>query len=205
MAEMIFDLAGIFEQTFGYRSQAFEPEFDRVNGNKTPYRTEQGALGSPYYSADEQGREYFMPVTIKYPGTADAGGELKKWELPFPVITIASRKNIVETPLTERRGTVKELINTEDYEITIRGFIVATGNEFPESEVTTLRNIYEQNVALSIECPLTDIFLLRPDRGGSDQVVIKQLRLPEVTGIKNIRPYELLLVSDEPFSLESIS
>lgn len=207
MAEISFSLADIFEQTFGYKTQAFEPEFLRVQGDTTPYRTEQGFLGSPYYSSDALGREYYMPVTIKYldGSTSNQQGVLKKWDLPYPVISIASRKTIVETPLTERRGTVKELINIQDYEITIRGFIIAKANEFPESEVATLRNIYEQNAALSIQCPLTDIFLLRPDRSGSDQVVIKQLKFPDVTGIKNVRPYELQLVSDEPFNLISIS
>jgi len=205
MAEISFNLAYLFEQAFGYRSQAFEPEFDQVQGSMAPNRSEQGSLGSPYYSKDGLGREYFMPVTIKYPEGGAEKGTLKKWELPYPVVSITGGKTIVETALTERRGTVKELINNQDYEITIRGFIVGAGNEFPEQEVTTLRTIYEQSTTLSIECPLTDIFLLRPDRSGSDQVVIKQLRLPEVTGIKNVRPYELLLISDEPFNLESIS
>jgi hypothetical protein len=215
MAEITFSLADIFERTFGYKTSAFEPEFSEVQGNRSPGRKEQGALGSPYYSTDAFGKEYYMPVTIKYPDSGKASqqngsdgvgsGVLKKWDLPYPVISLSSRKNIVETTLTERRGTVKELINIEDYEITIRGFIIAKENEFPESEVTTLRNIYEQNVALSIQSPLTDIFLLRPDRSGNDQVVIKELKFHEVSGVKNVRPYELRMVSDEPFNLVSIS
>jgi hypothetical protein len=88
-----------------------------------------------------------------------------------------------------------------DYEITIKGFIVATTHEFPEDAVASLQAIYELNEAISIQCPLTDIFLLRPDRSGSDQVVIKELKFPAVTGVKNIRPYELKLLSDEPFNL----
>ena len=93
----------------------------------------------------------------------------------------------------------------QDYDIVIKGFIITNANEFPENDVTTLRNIYEQNVALSIQCPLTDIFLLRPDRSGSDQVVIRELKFPAINGVKNVRPYELRLVSDEAFNLISIS
>ena len=121
------------------------------------------------------------------------------------MISISGRKTIVETPLTERRGTVKELINIEDYEIVIKGFIIGATNDFPENDVAILRNIYEQNSALSIQCPLTDIFLLRPDRSGSDQVVIKDLRFPGIKAVKNVCPYELHMVSDEPFNLIEIA
>lgn len=211
MAEISFSLADLFEQTFGYKTQAFDPDFAKVQGIRSPARMEQGSYGSPYYANDALGMEYYMPVTISYQdtgrGNTNAGPQaaLKKWALPYPVISIASRKTIIETALTERRGTVKELINIQDYEIMIKGFIIASGNEFPENEVITLRNIYEQNAALSIQCPLTDIFLLRPDRSGSDQVVIRELRFPAITGVKNVRPYEISMVSDEPFNLVSIS
>ncbi len=215
MAEISFSLGDLFEQAFGYKTQAFEPEFQQVQGVRAPYRTQQGSLGSPYYSSDALGKEYYMPVTIKYPdnsqtnlqtnSSGNSPGILKIWELPYPVVSISSRKTIIETPVTERRGTVKELINIQDYEIAIKGFIITKANEFPENDVTTLRNIYEQNAALSIQCPLTDIFLLRPDRSGSDQVVIKELKFHEVSGIKNVRPYELQLLSDAPFNLTAIS
>jgi len=224
MAEITFSLADLFEQSFGYKTQAFAPKFNAVvgDGSLSPGRKENGAQGSPYYSTDALGREYYMPVTITYQdasqsnglitgdsGTADQAGAstgaLRKWDLPYPVISITSRKTIVETPLTGRRGTVKELINIQDYEITVKGFIIGNTNEFPEADVTTLRTIYEQNVALSIQCPLTDIFLLRPDRSGSDLVVIRELTFPAMNGIKNIRPYQLRMMSDEPFNLVTIS
>ena len=215
-------LADLFEKTFGYKTQAFDPKFDHVtgDGNSLSGRKEQGASGSAYYASDTPGMEYYMPVTLTYPdvssipdpppGTAgqsnnDSFTILKTWALPYPVISINSKKTIVETPLTERRGSVKELIGIKDYEITIKGFIIGRTNEFPEEEVTRLRTIYELNSAISIQCPLTDIFLLRPDRSGSDQVVITDLKFPAVTGIKNVRPYELSFVSDEPFNLISIS
>ncbi len=211
MAELSFNLADLFEEAYGYRSAAFDMQFDPVAGDSglPGTRTEQGALGSPYYSHDGLSKEYYMPVTISYERSAgnegSAGTGTTDWDLPHPVIAINSRKTIVETALTERRGTVKELINVQDYDIVIKGFIINATHEFPEQMVTRLRTIYEQNEPLSIKCPLTDIFLVRPDRKGSDKVVIKELKFPAVTGIKNVRPYELHLVSDEPFNLVSFS
>ena len=208
MADIAFNLEDLFEQTFGYKSQAFQPEFSEYGGRSPAQRLEQGAHGSPYYTKDELGTEYYMPVTLTYQeeGLADNGaGAYKKWNLPYPVVSISSRKTIVETPLTERRGTVKELINIQDYEITIRGFIIGKPNEFPESDVTLLRTIYEQNTPISIQCPITDIFLVRPERNGSDEVVISDLKFPSIQGVKNVRPYELHLISDEAFNLLTIN
>lgn len=218
MAEISLSLSALFEKTFGYKTTAFDPEFRRIEGNSHSARREQGAGGSAYYAYDALGTEYFMPVTLSYadlgtqsnppPGvSSDTNNSFvsqRKWNLPYPVISIESRKTIVETPLTDRRGTVKELISIRDYEIRIKGFIISSAHEFPEQDVTTLRNIYEQNTAISIQCPLTDIFLLRPDRGGSDNVIISELKFPAITGVKNVRPYELKLLSDEPFNLISI-
>jgi hypothetical protein len=214
MAELTFNLSDLFEQAFGYKTQAFFPEF--VPNASANLRTVHGAQGSPYYAKDVLGIEYFMPVTLMYSDSTGQSkqesdltsgasvGFLKSWQLPNPIISITSKKTVIDTPLTERRGTVKELINIQDYEITVRGFIIGIANEFPEHDVTTLRNIYEQNTALSIQCPLTDIFLLRPNRSGSDQVVITDLKLPAIAGIKNVRPYEIRMMSDEPFNLISI-
>ena len=228
MAEISFSIADLFEKTFGYKTRAFDPNFIPIKGNggvESLTRTEFGVHGSEYYTDDALGREYFMPVKITFADKTGKGndtkladitggssgiisgggiGVLKDWNLPYPVISITSRKTIIETPLTERRGTVKELINIQDYEIIIKGFIISTSNEFPENDVTTLRTIYEQNTPVSIQCPLTDIFLLRPDRSGSDLVVIRELKFPVITGVKNIRPYELRMVSDEPFNLIKI-
>jgi hypothetical protein len=67
MAEILFDLSDLFEKAFGYKTRAFVPQFSPVEGNKAPFRTEQGAQGSPYYAKDILGQEYYMPVTLAYP------------------------------------------------------------------------------------------------------------------------------------------
>jgi hypothetical protein len=194
MATISFDLASLFEQTYGYKTGAFDPKFNPVvrgNGRVS-------AQGSPYYGLS-QNVEYYLPVTLSY--SSDGASNLVDVTLPHPVVSISCRKTIVETVLTERRGTAKELINSQDFQITIKGFIIGSDNEFPEEQMTKLRDLYELNRPLSIKCPLTDIFLVRPGRRGSDQVVIQELKLPFVTGVKNVRPYELSLLSDEAFNL----
>ncbi len=203
MAEVVLSLPELYQKRYGYKTKDFEPDFDAVpnprNGRTAPdYRT--GTLGIQYH----------LPVFIADPrqqdsrafsGTAESE---KGWYLPHPVISIESKKTIVETAMSERNGTVKELVSTSDYVISVKGFVISDDGEFPADDMEMLRTIYELNEPLSIRCSLTDIFLIRPDRKGSDQVVITELRFPEVSGIKNVRPYEMKMVSAAPFNLVSI-
>lgn len=203
----------LFELAFGKK---FEPQFETVFGNSFGQRLEKSALpgAAPYYAFDANGREYFMPVKVKYAssvGTASGnfgvGVDVSRYEsfdLPYPCIAINSRKLIVETPLTERRGTVKEVINVQDYQITIKGVAIIKDNDFPEQWVARLRDLYESSQPISIECALTDIFLLRRDRTGSDNVVITRIDFPEMRGVKHAVAYQIDCVSDAPFELVSI-
>lgn len=204
-------LGHLFEQVFGYKSSAFEPRFSDAIGykEKDEKRLEMGRHGAPYYKTDADGREYFLPVSL----TADI-------EIPFenarvvtvspasvliylqhPTISITGKKTIIETPLTERRGTVKEIINLMDYEIIIKGLIIGKDNNYPEDEVRQLRMLYELNTPISIQNAMTDIFLLGPDTVGSDKVIIKDLSFPEVKAVKNVRGYQMTMVSDAPFNM----
>lgn len=197
MGFVSFSIRDLYEQAFGYKSPAFElPQIPGTDGkipdsggsysNRHPRIS---SVGAPYFSTDKLGREYYMPVLL--------GGV----ELPHPVISVHGRKNIVETPLVQRRGKVKELINTDDYVISIRGLIFNNTDEFPEKEVRDLKDLFELPESLVMESAITDIFLLQPDRKGYDKVVIKSFSFPEMRGIMNVRPYELELVSDEDFTL----
>jgi len=132
------------------------------------------------------GVEYFMPV------------KLNNWQLPNePVISISGKKTIVETPLAgnSRRGTVKELINTEDYEIKIKGVIINEKDDaYPLDEVAKLVKLFELNKSILIVNMLTD-------RLEITQVVIRSLDLPEMVGVQNAQSYVLSCVSDEDFIL----
>lgn len=226
MAEVSFSLIKLYEKYFGETPATFDPKF-----NPVPVKQLQGQKGngSPYYGVDALGRLYFMPVTVKYTlstlagasnvtiqsgsvgGTttvADTFDELKSYDLPFPVVSVASKKMIIETPLTERVGTVKELISIEDFEITIRGLIINQTKEsidFPEADVAQMVEIFRVGAAIQIASPLTDIFLIHPDRKGTDNVVVRSFELLPIKGVQTVRPYEMRLVSDAPFNLNQIS
>ncbi len=193
-------------------------------------RLEHGSLGSPYYAIDQlgTGREYYLPVTVTYgepprKDVIDAGlannvtidgkpvnlgipvvrtvaPPAKTLALPHPIVSVSIEKIIIETPMTERRGTVKELVGIKDCEINIRGYMIGPNKELPEEQMALLRDVFVAGNTVGIRSVITDIYLA--DLGFT--AVVRSFRLPEMPGTRGVRQYELKLVSDAPFSLYEV-
>jgi hypothetical protein len=185
MATINLDLAYLFENTFGYRTPAFE-------FNKLPQRKEYNSQGTPYFKKDQFGREYYMPVI------------LNGHELPYPVMSVECATTVVSTPMVDINGSVDEIISIDNYIFTVRGIIISADHSYPESEIRNLRALHSAGMSYSITNAITDIFLLHPDRKGYDKVIIRKLTFPETRGVTNTRGYEMLLSSTAPFSLTEV-
>ncbi len=169
-----FDIKKIFRESWGYQPPVFD----------VAIQAQQSNTQANYFSKGLFGRPYFMPVTL---------GSV---ELPNPVIRITNRKTIVETALVGRVGTVKELIGQEDYKINIKGIIITENNNYPEEQIQKIHALYKQNKSLTINSALTNIILTN-----EMSVVITDLTWPEVSGVQNVKTYEMNLLSDIPFNL----
>ena len=203
MAIQQFDITSLYERAFGvsrgkaYDSgQLYTKQISEVPASED-YQTPSvfGADTGDFVRIRQllnaklpTGADIFLPVEI--------GGYLLPNE---PTLAIATKKNIVETALvgSTKSGTVKELIALEDYEITIRGIAInyESRKVYPETQVRDLHTLYRRNEALPIICGLTELL-------GVKRVVIKDFRLPEMTGIQHAQAYELVCVSDAEFILE---
>lgn len=146
----------------------------------------QAKLGATLRKKDAKGRWYYMPVTLIYQG--------KEYELPNVVIKISGQKTIVSTPMVGRSGTVKELININDYEISVTGAVVS--DDFPEDGISELNKLYNINESIGLKCALTDIFMQK-----DDQVVIKNIELAEMRGIEHVQLFTLNMLTDKNFEL----
>lgn len=194
----------------GYTSLGFEPkEFvvpDKDWKAKHPAQAteKRDSIGQASYFKENPiaklGLLYFLPVTLEYL----VEGKPEVIELPFPVLTISGKKRLVETYLTQRNGTAKELISSDGYEINIKGYLIGENGGFPEESMKKLQRLYEVNQPVSIYNVVTNIFLYRPQPKFSDKVVITELSIPEARGNKHVREYELKLVNDAPFNLMEI-
>lgn len=176
-----YNIPDLFALIFNYQALPYPAGSFNITAS---YQDKFSSLGSSLEGKTEFGTPYFLPV------------KLNGIELPFPLINITAKKRIVQTPLVGRRGTVKELINIEDYAITIKGIAIEKDNRFPEFSITQLKELFEENVSVPIQCALTDIFLQE-----DDSVVIQSLNLPDMKGIEHAQAYEMKLISDQDFEL----
>lgn len=144
-------------------------------GNGVPLRQKINVGGSTIY--------VFMPVTL--------GGV----EIKTPIVSIDSSKNIIKTDLASGNGSVKELVNINDYNITITGAIIGE-KDYPVNEVQELVNLYNRNEALDISNALTELVM-----PSGTKVVITNLSLPTVQGFEHVQPFTMNLQSDFDFSL----
>jgi len=196
---MEISIQNLFEKYFGVPGTSFNPQFGPVQGDNAQDYTDIGFLGTKYY--DSNG--LYLPVTLTY---TNSDNEQQTYELPYPVISIKGKKHVIDTELTERRGRVSELINTESYSISIKGFLInKDANRLPENDVQDMRDCFECGTPMSIKNVLTDLFLLRPDSSGTDLVTVRDFELPYSIGVKHVKAYTLELVSEEPFNLIQLS
>lgn len=166
------------------RDGVYDAERFEVDTAAEELKTES-KLGTPLRKKDALGRWYFLPVIIEHEG--------KEYELPNSVIKISGKKKIIETDMTGRKGSVKELISLNDYEITVSGAVVA--DDFPEDGISMLNELYNINESVSLKCALTDIFL------GDDKVVIKDIDFAAMKGTEHVQVFTMNLVSDNNFEL----
>ena len=152
------------------------------------------------------GREVWLPVRFTeldastFPKDGDSpAGELL---LPFVSITIGMRKNYVTTPLSQRKGSVHELYNIDDYPITIKGFVAdLSTKKYPEKQLVALQNLWHTESAIGLDNALTNVFL--DETEDYKKVIIKKLDFPaQKNGHKHMVPFTMTLESDQVFTLE---
>jgi len=199
-----FDLGEIFKSVWGYTAPPLLFALQNKVENKlfgktsdssdysfaTPSdRRESNIKGSPFYGLNNNGNEVFLPIwLIKIDGT--------KFMLQNTVSSIVSKKTIVETQLVNAQGNVKEEISMDDWDIAVKGIIVSPDGDYPDQQVFDLKEIYKSSESLGIQNARTSLLF-----EGNEKVVIKNLKLPELKGMKNVQAFECDLVSDIEFKL----
>ncbi len=195
MSGIIYDIADIVERVWGYKPYTL-PGLPSPSESGNPYQIDaftkrQSTLqGTPVYgNKDLIGREVFLPVTI------EAGG--KNYEFPYSVLAMRRKKNIVSTPMVERGGSVKELINMEDWQIGMKGFLIDPMNQFPDDQLYLLNELFLRNEPVRLKCALSDLFL-----EGNDYVVITDLDIPDKSKVIGVRDFSFSMESDTILTLE---
>lgn len=203
---LIIDIVELFQKTFG-RKPYVVPGLSNTTDSGTQYRVDSPAALKAEQEFTAKGSliaEQYRGIEVLLPIRFYDGPALLQY-LPYCVLRIGGKKTIIETPLSERIGSVKEQFNIDDYEIDVKGFLISEDRTFPESDIVTLKKLFETQKAVTIENALTNIFLSNPLLNTDEQkrVVIYNFDLPEVQGGRvHVRPFTMSLKSDTVFTLE---
>ena len=136
------------------------------------------------------GSQYFQTLKVSYKG--------EQFVFPNePLISMSLSKTIVETATVgkERKGTVKEYINTEDYLLNIRGVCINPDypDEYPTKQVQELQRLFEINDSVEVE---NNLFL---ELFGIKNLVLKNIEWNEMAGQQGLQVYTVNAVSDSDF------
>ncbi len=136
------------------------------------------------------GGQYFQTLKVSY----------NKEQFVFPnepLISLSIAKTIVETATVgkDRKGTVKEYINTEDYVLNIRGVCINPDypDEYPTEQVQELQRLFEINDSVEV---VSNLFL---ELFGIKNLVLKNIEWNEMAGQQGLQVYTVNAVSDSDF------
>jgi hypothetical protein len=183
---MEVNIIKLYQQVFGCVGLPFTGKTSTINnvqidGGQGWVFTDDGAL---YEGESVFGTPLFMPCKLE-----------DYWLPNEPLITISGQKTIIKTILTGVKGTVKELINEDDYVIKIQGIIVnEQSDDLPEDAIRKLRLILEKRDNIDISNRLLTLFDIH-------QVAIESFSFPGIEGQQNCQAYEINCISDWPIDL----
>jgi len=176
MGNINFNLNELYGKVFGHQAKTGSYDSSLVATQQTI--TAKNILG----------QLLFEQITFKTPTMA--------YTFPdCPLIDITASKNIVTTPIQGRNGSVKEYISIDDYQVTIRGILINYDNDdYPEELVYNLHQVFKVEAELQVLSPVLNLLDIH-------NLVIKDIKFPEVEGYSNIQPFVLQCLSDEPLEL----
>ena len=195
-----FDIGKMLLSALGYKGLPYPGAFlgmlkpkNGTNGtyemnDQSPEFKEFTDKGTRLYKKDYLGLWYFMPVTF----TTESG----EIEISHAVINVTGKKTIVETQMIGRKGGVKELINVDDYRVSIGGYIQSPDGTYPEDRITNMKELFNVNRAVELKSALTDLLF-----DENDKVVITDMGFPSTPGMEDAQIIKIECVTDKPFEL----
>jgi Domain of unknown function (DUF6046) len=120
----------------------------------------------------------------------------KQFEFDEATCNVSRQKNIVETVVVGREGTVKEHISNGDYQIDISIGIMKNdkADEYPLEELRALVRMMDEPSAIEVGSEYLDVFKIK-------EIVVKSHSNPQET-FSNRQPFTISAVSDKPYLMK---
>lgn len=131
------------------------------------------------------GQDIWFPIELWKQGT-------KLIEIEACTVGVNMMKEIIRTPVSERKGKVKECFAIDDYRFMIKGFLIGKNRIVPEDQILQLKDWFETTEPIELHGGYPEIFL-----DESCRVAVSALDFPEVQGKATwIRPFSMIVETD---------
>lgn len=192
-----FDLYKLYKTYFNN-----SPYYINPDGNTKPITEEIGysittenprPKGSIDYSSKNiafnkigsYGQDIWFPIELWK-------SEQKLIEIEACTVGVNMMKEIIRTPVSERKGKVKECFAIDDYRFSIKGFLIGKNRIVPEDQILALKDWFETTEPIELHGGYPEIFL-----DESCRVACSALDFPEVQGKAPwIRPFTMTVETD---------
>lgn len=173
-----------------YTAQNQKQLYDNIETVPLPVGGIQSVLGTPIY---EQ-------IALTVPATVKNGAVVTPQSIytfpDWPLFDISPAWQIQKENMLGGIGTTKEFIQQDDFQITIRGFLINYDTQdYPEQLVSDLWAVINAQKTLGITSRVFNLLDIH-------NIVITDAHFPGVEGYMNIQPFELTCLSDYPVILQ---
>lgn len=186
----------------GNTSPAEEILYSGIKRNDKPRGTIHfsNRTGQAFNKIGKYGQDIWFPIELR--GSKVVGTSLEPINIPVDICTVSVNlmSTIISTPVVERKGTVNEIVNIDDYKFTIRGFLIGENRTVPEQLILDLVSLKESTQEKTLNGGYPELFLDETCR-----IVISDLEFPEVQGKNHwIKPFTITCKSDFITDLEFV-
>ena len=120
---------------------------------------------------------------------------LTELDLQTVILSVSKSKNIIQTEVTNRPGTVKEYINDGDYSISVRGQITSEQRTVaPQDTAFALDSFLSLGQSLEVSSTFLLTFQITT-------VVVLDYSISEREGTRNTYDFTIDMISDNPIEL----
>lgn len=185
---MNFSIPDILYEAFGFFPQVLQvpKEEKRISnqfsGSQLGYELENDVtyIGTPWVDS------IYLAKSTDYAGNVFPGIQLPATTM----IDVTRRKTIVETAISGRDGTVKELISAKDYAIRFRGLLINEKSlDPPYIQIHEMKEMFLFKGAIYVESALLRALAI-------DAVVVLDFSIKPIVGTSHAVVFELTAISE---------
>lgn len=145
------------------------------------------STGSMAAAATYLGQFYSTSLSM---GRTEAANDL---HFDAAVCCVMREKHIVATPIAGRNGTIKELVQADDYDIELQLDLICTDDRYPEQQLRELVDMADANAEVYLDSDFLRIFDI-------DRAVVQSIEVQQATH-SNVQRVLLHLKSDDAYNV----